>query len=67
MESLSAAIQRSIIHCYATEGHYPESLDALIEEYNIQYDSDRFFVDYQVLGENIMPDVTIIDKEDAGQ
>lgn len=60
--SLEQAISRSIAHCYATEGHYPESLSYIQEHYGISYNPDEFFVDYQVLGENIFPDVTIIEK-----
>jgi len=61
-ESLRQSISRSIAHCYATEGFYPESLEYLKEHYGIRYDTDTFFVDYQVLGENIFPDVTILEK-----
>ena len=61
-ESLEMSISRGIAHCYATEGRYPESLDYLLAHYHISYDTDEFFVDYQVLGENIFPDVTIIEK-----
>ena len=61
-ELLHLAITRGITHCYATEGHYPESLEYLQEHYGIIYDSDKYFVDYQVLGKNIYPDVTIIEK-----
>ena len=61
-ESLQLAISRGIAHCYATEGHYPESLDYLKEHYGIHYDPDVFFVDYQVLGANLFPDVTVIEK-----
>lgn len=61
-EILHLAISRGITHCYATEGHYPESLDYLKEHYGITYDSSKYFVDYQVLGKNIYPDVTIIEK-----
>lgn len=60
--SLEEAIQRGITHCYAVEGRYPESLEYLKKEYGIQYDNSDFFVDYQILGANIMPDVTIIEK-----
>ena len=62
MASLEPAIHRSVAHCYATEGFYPESLDYLKEEYGIAYDSDKYFVDYQIWGENIFPDITIIQK-----
>lgn len=64
-ESLKLAISQSIAHCYAAEGRYPESLDYLKEHYGIHYDSDKYFVDYLVLGENIFPDVTIIEKQEA--
>ncbi len=61
-KTLELSISQGITHCYATEGHYPESLDYLKEHYHIQYDTEEFFVDYQIMGENIFPDVTIIEK-----
>ena len=61
-QSLEDAIQRGVTHCYAVEGQYPESLDYLKKEYGIQYDKSKYFVDYQILGANIMPDITIIEK-----
>ena len=62
LATLEAAIYRSVAHCYATEGFYPESLEYLKDEYHITYDSDKYFVDYQIWGENMMPDITIIQK-----
>ena len=68
-ESLHNAVYRSIVQCYAVEGTYPPSLAYLQEHYGLTYDSDSFFVDYQPIGSNLMPDVTIIpknqNKEDA--
>lgn len=61
-KSLEEAIQRGITHCYAVEGRYPQSLEYLKKEYGIQYDSNEFFVDYQIAGANIIPDITIIEK-----
>ncbi len=61
-EALELAISRGIAHCYATEGFYPEDLSYLMEHYGIMYDSDKYFVDYTVLGENIFPEVTVIEK-----
>lgn len=61
-ESLELAISRGIAHCYATEGYYPEDLSYLIDHYGISYDSNKYFIDYTVLGENIFPEVTIIAK-----
>lgn len=61
-ESLEDAIMRDITYCYTLEGSYPESLEYLKEHYGLTYDEDLFFVDYRVLGANILPDVTILER-----
>lgn len=62
LESLENAIQQSIVYCYTLEGSYPESLEYMKEHYGLTYNEDLFFVDYRLLGANIMPDVTIIER-----
>lgn len=47
---------------YALEGHYPETLDDLTENCGIQYDKKQFFIDYQIAGANILPDITVIER-----
>lgn len=59
--NLTQAVQRAITSCYALEGRYPQSLDDLIDTYGLIYDDDTFFIDYQPNGENIRPNVTIIE------
>ena len=61
-EALEDALYRSILTCYALEGHYPQSLDYIRENYHLTYNEELFFVDYRVLGENILPDVTILER-----
>lgn len=61
-ETLRRAINRGIVHCYSIEGAYPENLQYLKDCYGLTYNEEIFFVDYQVLGSNILPDVTIIDR-----
>lgn len=61
-KSLEDALRKAIVHCYVTEGQYPENLDYIKQQYGIQYDSQTYFVDYQIVGANIMPDLTIIEK-----
>ncbi len=66
-ESLENAINRDVVYCYATTGKYPESLDYIRKNYGLYYNEDLFFVDYQIRGSNLFPDVTIIEltpKED---
>ena len=59
-ESLKSAILKSSVHCYAVEGAYPESLSYLEEHYGITYDQEKYVVDYEIIGSNILPDVTVI-------
>lgn len=59
-ESLETALTRNITHCYAVEGFYPPSLEYIEEHYGLTYDKDLFFVDYQPIGSNMRPNVTII-------
>ena len=60
--ALKSALNRDIIHCYASEGVYPESLAYIEENYGLTYDHEKFVIDYQPVAKNIMPEVTVIDK-----
>lgn len=59
---LENALNRSITQCYALEGTYPPSLDYLTEHYGLTYDSRQYFIDYQFIGSNLRPDITIIER-----
>lgn len=69
-ENLTAALERDITDCYATTGSYPTSLDEIKDKYNLVYNEKLFFIDYQVRGSNIRPEVTVLRKntksEDPG-
>lgn len=60
---LEQALTRSITACYALEGAYPPDIDYLVEHYGLTYDSAEYFIDYQYIGANLRPDVTIIKKD----
>lgn len=64
-QSLTDALWTGVTQYYAAEGRYPETLEILQEEYGIQYDTDHFFVDYQIAGSNILPDITVIERSQA--
>ncbi|MDC7294414.1 MULTISPECIES: hypothetical protein [unclassified Butyrivibrio] len=59
-ESLENALSRDIVQCYAIEGRYPPSLEYMEDHYGLIYDKSVFFVDYQPIGSNLYPDVTVI-------
>ncbi len=61
--SLEKALKRGIVECYALEGAYPESLDYLVKNYHVIYDHSAFDVKYEVIASNIMPTITVIEKD----
>lgn len=56
------AVNRSITQCYALEGAYPPSLTYLHDNYGFTYNEEHFFIDYQYIGGNLRPNVTIIEQ-----
>lgn len=62
-DRLYEAIKNTAVHAYAIEGQYPISLDYMESHYGLRYDKERFFVDYQVIANNILPDIFIVDNE----
>jgi hypothetical protein len=62
-EIVTTALNRSITQCYALEGTYPPSLSYLQQHYGFTYNTNHFFIDYQYIGGNLRPDVTIIRRE----
>lgn len=61
-QQLEQALRKAAVACYAAEGAYPPSLQYLSEHYGIQIDSERYQVFYEVYGENIMPEITVVEK-----
>lgn len=62
-QSLEDVIMKSVTHCYATSGFYPDSLDYLEENYGITYDKETFAVMYSCFADNICPEITVIQKK----
>lgn len=60
---LEESIRRAAVTCYAVEGIYPPDLAYLQEHYGIQVNEDRYYVFYEVFGANMMPDITVLERE----
>ena len=60
LENLQSALERSAVHCYATEGVYPESLEYIRQHYGITWDPEKYVVDYEIIGANMKPSITVI-------
>lgn len=61
-ELTARSIRRAAVQCYALEGVYPPSLRDLEERYGVAVDHNRFFVDYQYVAANLMPDITVLPR-----
>jgi len=56
---------RAVISCYALEGRYPESYDYIKEHYGVRINEEKFVVYYDIFASNIMPDITILERQVA--
>jgi len=63
LKTLESALDKDIVHCYAVEGYYPPSLAYIEDHYGLTYDHSKYIVDYEPIGNNIMPTVTILEKK----
>ena len=59
-DGLRDSILQSAVHCYALEGFYPDSLAYLEDHYGLTYKQDKYLVTYEIIGSNLMPDVSVI-------
>ena len=62
LKQLENTIRKTVMTCYATEGVYPPSVDYMEDHYGIQIDHDRFGVFYEIFGDNVMPQITVMVK-----
>ena len=60
---LEEALRRASAACYAAEGIYPPDLDYLEKHYGVIIDEERYIVHYEVQGSNLMPDITVLEKD----
>ena len=61
-QQLEEAIRRSAVACYAVEGIYPPDLEYLQQYYGLQIDESKYSVVYEAFAENLMPDITVLEK-----
>lgn len=62
-QQLEQSLRRAAVACYAAEGAYPADLAYLEQHYGVQIDTGRYTVYYDIFAGNIMPDITVLEKE----
>jgi len=62
MRRLEEVLRQNAVACYAAEGFYPPDVAYLQEHYGVQIDESRYAVSYVAIAENLMPDITVLEK-----
>lgn len=62
-QQLEDALRRTAVSCYALEGFYPPNLDYMKNHYALQYDEEAYLVHYERFASNLMPDITVLEKQ----
>ena len=60
---LEEALRRTAAACYASEGFYPPSVDYMRQNYGLQYNEEEYVVRYEIFASNLMPDITVLEKQ----
>lgn len=60
---LTEALRRGAVACYAQEGFYPPDAEFLLDYSGVQFDRDRYWLHYEIFASNLMPDITVIEKD----
>ena len=61
LKQLETTVRKAVMTCYATEGVYPPNIEYIEKRYGIQIDHDRYGVFYEIFGDNIMPQITVME------
>ena len=61
-KQMQETIHKAVLNCYSIEGSYPPTIDYVEEYYGLQIDHDRYDVFYEVFAQNIMPEITVVEK-----
>ena len=63
IELLRQSVRKAVVQCYAIEGAYPPDIDYLEKEYSLEYNHDKYYIDYEVFASNVMPNVDVYERE----
>ncbi|MCR4955943.1 MAG: hypothetical protein K6A30_04600 [Lachnospiraceae bacterium] len=63
LKQVQDTVKKAVVSCYSIEGVYPATLEYVEEYYGLQIDHDRYDVFYEIFADNIMPEITVIRKQ----
>lgn len=62
LKQMEDTIHKAVLNCYAIEGSYPATIEYVEEYYGLQIDHENYDVFYEVFAQNLMPEVTVLEK-----
>jgi len=60
---LEQSLRRAAVAGYADRGEYPATLEELVSQSGLQIDRERYTVFYEVAASNLMPDITVLERD----
>ena len=61
-QQLEETLRRTAVACYAAEGFYPPDVAYMTENYGLRYDADAYMIHYTIFASNLMPDITVVER-----
>lgn len=62
LKQIETTIERSVVCYYAIYGVYPANYNELLEFSNLQIDSSKYLVHYDIFATNVFPEVRVVEK-----
>lgn len=63
IDLLRQSARKAVVQCYSIEGEYPQDVEYLEENYGLEYNHEKYFIDYDLFASNVMPNVDVFEKE----
>ena len=57
------AVRQAAVSCYALEGTYPATYEDLKRSSGIAVDEEKYSVFYDIFASNIMPEITVLERQ----
>lgn len=62
LKQVEDAVQKAVLSCYSIEGSYPATVEYIEEHYGLQIDHEKYHVFYEIFADNLMPEITVVEK-----
>ena len=63
IDLLRQSARKAVVQCYTIEGEYPSNVEYLEKNYGLEYNHEKYFIDYELFASNVMPNIDVFEKE----